>query len=475
MNRTPPPFVSLEGPRAGDAGRPARIAVLLGLALLTVAAVTLGYGPMINTGDWWRICPSGHFVAMGWQPLQPSYPLSAKGAAPSSALALLVHLGLLLQLAWGSHVYWTPLIFIALCGIFLGGCFAAAKACRTRADELTLALVILMGALYGFYFKSFYQEATTLALLPWFFGGLLALRQGRPGLFVVATCLLLSSKVENVFIVPVALAVLWLHAYPRKGLWVAASLLGIAVTAGLSFQVQDGANYRTPNDYNRYYSGIGWPSMGVAEAPPRSFDAMRSYLYAQMPKSLGKPESLPARDADLMGTTYWMTGYELSVIAAAGTPADKARFREIVQRGRFAQVLAHFASHPAALPGYLWSPLVVATRFDYDLSYIRTDASRPADAWSWFRAVDEIVLARLGYVLLGACAAALLMAARRRSLPAALLAGYFFVGAPIFCVLGDGYYEIEKHLSSLWFFAPVILYLCFVGFDAGGRGARRRS
>lgn len=474
MNRTPPTLMRAEGPRAGGTVRPARIAALTGLALLAVAAVSLGYGPMVNTGDWWRICPSGHFTAMGWQPLQQSYPLNAKGAAPSSALALLVHLGLLLQLAWGSHVYWTPLIFIALCGIFLGGCFTAARACRTRADELTLALVILVGALYGFYFKSFYQEATTLALLPWFFGGMLALREGRPGLFVVATCLLLSSKVENVFIVPVALAVLCLHAYPRKGLWVAGSLLGIAVTAGLAFQVQDGANYRTPNDYNRYYSGIGWPSMGVAEAPPRSFDAMRSYFYTKLPKSLGKPESLPARDADLMGTTYWMTGYELSVIAAAGTPAEQARFREIVQRGRFGRILAHFASHPAALPGYLWSPLVVATRFDYDLSYIRTDAARPPDAWSWFRAVDEWVLSRLGYALLGAFAVALLMAARRRSLPAALLAGYFFVGAPIFCVLGDGYYEIEKHLSSLWFFAPVILYLCAEGFDAGGRGARRR-
>ena len=474
MNRTPPTLMRAHGPRAGGTGRHARIAALTGLALLAVAAVSLGYGPMINTGDWWRICPSGHFVAMGWQPLQQSYPLSAQGAAPSSLLALLVYLGLQLQLAWGSHVYWTPLIFIALCGIFLGGCFVAAKACRRPADHLTLVLVILMGALYGFYFKSFYQEATTLALLPWFFGGLLALREGRPALFVVATCLLLSSKVENVFIVPVALGVLCLQAYPRKGLWVAVALLGIALTAGLSFQVQGGSRYRTPNDYNRYYSGIGWPSMGVAEAPPRSFDAMRSYFYARMPKSLGKPESLPARDAELMGTTYWMTGYELSVIAAAGTPAEQARFREIVQRGRFGRVLGYFASHPAALPGYLGSPLVVATRFDYSLSYIRTDAARPPDAWSWLRAVDEWVLARLGYGLLGAFAAALLMAARRRSLPAALLAGYFFVGAPIFCVLGDGYYEIEKHLSSLWFFAPLILYLCLTGFDSGARGARRR-
>ena len=446
--------------------------LLASLAAATLVAVALGYGPMINSGDWWRICPSGHFTAMGWQPLQETYPLSAKGAVPSSVLALLVQIGLWLQLAWGSQVYWTPLVFIALCAMFLGGCLVAARACGTRADHWALASVILVGALYGFYFKSFYQEATTLALLPWFLGGLFALREGRPGLFVVVTCLMLGSKVENLFVIPIALAALALHAYPRKRTWLAVALLGIAATAGLSFLVQHGPDYRTPNDYNRYYSGIGWSSMGLEDAPPRTFDAMRRYAYARLPKSLGKPEAMPSRDAELMGTTYWMTGYDLSVLAAAGSPADKARFREIVDRGSLGNFLGYFARNPGALPGYLWAPLKLAVRFDYDLSYIRTEASRTAGAWSWLRAADEFVLARLGYLLLGAFAAALLAAARRRSLRGALLAGYFFLGAPLFCVLGDGYYEFEKHLTSLWFFAPLVVFLCVTDFAPGASGER---
>ncbi len=426
-------------------------------------AVALGYAPMINNGDWWRVCPSGHFSAMGWQPLHTRYPLIPTGAAPNSTLALLVQLGLWLQLAVGAQVYWTPLIFLVLCGVFLAGCFMALGNCRYAADRWIMACVILMGAAYGFYFKSFYQEAATLALLPWFLGGMLALRDGRPAVLFVTTCLLLASKIENVFFVPIALALFLVYRYPRKTPWVAASLLALAAIVGFSLRVE--RDFTAPNAYNRYYSGVGWVSKGVATVPHRTFNGLRAYFYAQLPPSLEDPKSIPPMGADLMGTSYWPTGWRFSEIAAAGSPADKARFQDIMRHGQLGPFLGHFARHPGSIPGYLGSPLVVAARLNYDLNYIRVSSPQPVDRLAFITRVDDFVLSWLGYLYTALFAFALMVAAWRRSVMGALLAGYFFIGAPIFCVLGDGYYEIEKHLSSLWFFAPVILHMCITDFE----------
>ncbi len=452
-----PPLDPVAGARARGPGRDAWNSALAWLALLCMLAVAVGYAPMINNGDWWRVCPSGHFSAMGWQALHASYPLIATGAAPNSTLALLVQLGLWLQLALGSQVYWTPLIFLALCGVFLGGCFMALANCRCAADRWIMASVILMGALYGFYFKSFYQEAATLALLPWFLGGMLALRDGRPAILFLSTCLLLASKIENVFFVPIALALFLVYGYPRKTLWVAATLLALAAILGFSFRVE--RDFSAPNAYNRYYSGVGWVSKGVATAPHRTFNGLRTYFYATLPKSLEDPKSIPPKGADLMGSSYWPTGWGFSEIAAAGSAADKSRFQDIMRHGQFGPFLGHFARHPGSIPGYLWAPLVVAARLNYDLNYLRVPALQPVDPLPFVARVDDFILGRLGYVYTALFAFALMVADWRRSVAGALVAGYFFIGAPIFCVLGDGYYEIEKHLSSLWFFAPVILHM----------------
>lgn len=443
-------IVRLSGPAA-----PASFIAVCAIALLANQTI----GGTVNNGDFSRVFQSMAIHADAWQVLRPHYeflpgPPLATPASTMGAFGWLLSSALM---GIGAHGVNTLLLAAALQMVYLSGLITLTRI--APAARLVAGTTVLVAVGYGFYFRSLFEEAAVLALAPWLAASIVHMhRTGRSAPFLLSASAIILAKAQMVFVLPLLLLMLHsgMQGSARRRRWIVVVLGGstlIAVAAGYASYLAQTGGMTPINEYNRMYNGIGWALQSSADWPASNFNERLTYFYdhkTAIQQATRADEPLPGRS--LLGTTYWPTGAEISARAWApnATATDRSRVAEVFSQGKFGPYFQYVDSHPSIVPDLVGNTYLTALTSDYSMGYVRNPQTKNT---LMARTLSAIGSVSLQWVLLTVTALAL----RRRSWAAVLIAVYYLLGAPLFVVLGDGYFEFEKHMAPYLMLAPAIL------------------
>ena len=438
-------------------------AALILCFILLYALVATSYGPMLSNGDFERVTrsmglmivhPGSTVIARG-APLEDTYPFATSAGLSFNTLGALVYLLYWPQKILGLSVYHTALIADGLNLLYFSAVYLliGAETRRWRGWLLGLAFSALY-LIYGFVFKSLYQDAMVLALSPWLLLGLQRINQRRQyAIFIVAAMALMLTKMQMVFMAPVVVAIMFytdrrFYRQAAKRQMVEGVLLCSALSM-LSFNSVDNVN-----NYDRYYNGLGWTLQNVQAWPVSSFYPRLEYFYRNRSALQAQSQSVePTQSPMLLGTSCWPS--EVKILNSHLSPQGVEHEQQVMDVGKMRHFLAFMWQHPRVIPRYLRSVYQLSASSDYALHYLRTPAL--SNSW-WARALyaaSERYFAYAGYGFF-ALGGLLLLSG---DITIACVALYFFLGAPLFVCLGDGFYEFEKHLNVYFMLLPLCLFL----------------
>jgi hypothetical protein len=215
---------------------------------------------------------------------------------------------------------------------------------------------------------------------------------------------------------------------------------------------------RAPNQYNRYFNGVGWSLTQSADWPVQRFDERHPYFYKhQQQLQAPLPTALP--QYSYLGTSYLPTASTLLDITKDPDHTEAQREQaqilhdQLIAQGRLGTYLATLAQHPAVLWPLIKNTYLTAVRSDYIVAYSRS-ATQLAPAAAQVLATAQTQLARVfGWIFIATLLLALLC---RRSWFSAAVTGWMLL-APLAVVAGDGFFEFEKHMTAFFVFLPCAL------------------
>lgn len=445
---------------------------------MLAAASFLLAGVMIDNGDFWRVARGAGIHPLPWQPLADRYPLPASPTAlgPSTTLEALVGaLAVAHRWAGSAHFHLASLRAL-LVAIFVAGLFRLLRDTTGRERLRACALTLTLFTLYAFYLKSLYEEAVVLAALPWLLAGIARLQgDGRVRTFALASAAVLAAKAQMVFALPVLLFVV-ADAAGRRAVSPAIAIVAgatLVAAAALPLATMHGPGEMRPfqTAYNRFFNGLGWSAQHVASWPARNFTERHRHFEANQPELQARSLAFePFPGHTFLGTSYWPTGDAMHAAEQRGeTPSPP--WAALVAQGRIPSYARHLAQHPVLFADHLFATYAVTLGSDYRLDYVRT---HPPEAPGWTRRLS----APVAWTLQGLGAAFLALGAwlvlRAGTAGRKAVAAYWFLGAPLFTVLGDGYHELERHLTPYFMLVPAIVMIVLPPPPASRIGPRRR-
>jgi hypothetical protein len=413
------------------------------------------YSPMVNNNDYFRVAHSMGIVVPTGIRSGDYYLFTTPAVLPRTSFALLGYGFYWLQIIFGSHGFHTALLEYALSAIFFSGLFLLVLNQKKIGTSVLIILVLSLEYLvFGFYFKSLYEEVMVLALLPWLLYGIEKIRDKKCyGVFVTAGFFIILAKVQMAFICPVLIAIIYdsdKKFLSDKNKRIMAELLLLAVmidyhSSGAALDV---------NRYDRYYNGIGWSLQNVAAWPAQTIGERARYFYGHQRTlqalSQGYETTTTARR---MGTSYYPT--EVHLLANNKlTQQQRDAEQKIIDMGGFKNIGGLFSAHFNLIPQVLGNVYLVTLRSNYSLEYVRGIRRIDSPCLQYIVHFFNWLLARCGYLY--ATTGALLLIIRQCKV-STLMALYFFLGAPLFVFFGDGYFEFEKHLQPYLMLLPLIL------------------
>ena len=439
------------------------------LALATLGALLLYFSlaffyqaPLLNNGDYQRITQG--LISM------PVYEALSNAcfAIDSSALylpfsipSLIFETTLLINLAVGRACWSIEGYFVLLCSIYLlGVIFVIWK----KQLNLSIAISLVIAPLFfSPFLKSLYEEGVVLALIPWliFFINVHKKQGSVIGLLVVIGLMLLS-KLQLLLMIPTILYFVVNAQSPstphssKLKLWVKTSIFGIALMAlvGAGVLSKQSQNDGYANAYNRLFNGIGWALQEVQRWPVNTFTQRLDYFYSHQ-KTLQAPlqNTEPYSGQALWGTSYWPTGLEL---LTSGNDPQWQQIEALLTPMTFAKYFYH---HPQLIAQYLTSAAAVFVSSDYSLHYLKvksnTSQSNAPQIQSALLLLNDALLASCAilYCLL------MISVLLNRAGFGRLVAIATILFAPLAIVLGDGYFEYEKHMMPFFMCMPILLLL----------------
>ncbi len=428
--------------------------------VVIVAVLWLCEGPAINTGDWDRATVPAGFLAPSWEPMQPHYTLGtpAQFANNSSMGVLLSALGWLTQRTGHATLATAPILVVLLLALLAGSFFLARRACG-HGHRLVLATLALVLLCYTVYLKSFYGESLVLALTPALCLGIRQLvQQNRALLFTLCAAIIIYAKQQMIFVAPIIILLLlrnlWLYGSVNLRVW--ASLLCIVLISATTLGVH--SENRAPNQYNRYFNGVGWSILQSAHWPAHRFDERHPYFYKHQQQLMASlPVTLP--QYSYLGTSYLPTASTILDVArhSEHTEAQKEEaqtlYDQLIAQGRLGNYLVTLAQHPAVVWQLIKNTYLTAVRSNYIVAYTRS-AVRLAPAAAEALAVAQAQLAHVfGWIFIATLLLALVCNKSRFS---AIITAWMLL-APLAVVAGDGYFEFEKHMTAFFLFLPCAL------------------
>lgn len=139
--------------------------------LLITAFILISFSnsTSINNGDWLRVTYMGGFSPEPWSPLTSSYPFIGNiHLGHSTTMGLIIGLIAAVIRDLSSSSFISALSISALYLIFISGLIRISNLRSIKHSRSLSFLLLLIYFFYGFYFKSFFEEASILAFLPWF-------------------------------------------------------------------------------------------------------------------------------------------------------------------------------------------------------------------------------------------------------------------------------------------------------------------
>lgn len=427
------------GNLARQTSSPWLFALALALVLTWLTVGPLGIG-LSNNGDGWRLLRRAWTVdpLMGQpHPLADVYdmvPWSLDNLAqglPRSTSGLVFFLIAVLSQAIGATHFYLPLVTFVYHLVFLTGLAQWVRRSPSRGERaasLTLWGGLLVTPYTMAVFHSVLEEAAFVALLPWWTYLLRHVWRHGQGLtaFVGVSLGVLLAKPQTAIFLPLVMGILW-RARGWAVMWPA---LGLVVSVSL-LAYRSQTQHAPYNGFNRL-SGVAASLAGVSTWPERHFEARRDAagqrVHPEDARQLGLPEALrPA-----WGQSFWPY---CAPQAQAGCEIGS----EEGQTGRF---LRRLLSHPATLWASMRESWWTAANADYSLRYIAMQGRRltlPGEA-----TLLHGLMAGSGMLWWGLLALTLWSGLKGMVLPLAL--GLTLVCTPTLVVLGDGYYEFERHL-----------------------------
>lgn len=410
-----------------------------GLAWMTSHMWELG---RIDNGDGWRVLRRATvFGSERWlrQPVQWHYemaPFSVNAivqSLPKATSGLLVFVLAILHRCLGFtqfHV-WTMVACYLAIYLFGAGCWVrAARTWPLRGANALLFSLLLLNPFTLSYFNSFYEEAAVFALMPWWTYQTQRSFQNPSAAnlrwFYVSTAAMLLSKTQ---MTPVLLVAGALHLWRLKAITWQMGLIALLAAMSAAKGVHQHEQF---NAFNRVQNGLAYSVSGVSHWASRDHEARqleaKQRVSWQSGRELGLPDDLRAS----WGGGFWPDGVAASDAARA----------EASHTGKVGTYLSILWMHPSALGMLIKESYLTAAQADFTMAYIymRHGQLEPAPASSGWQAL----MAHLGWLYwlaAGTCA----LAFWQRNLCVGALTAVILI-SPLFVVLGDGYYEFEKHL-----------------------------
>ena len=317
-----------------------------------------------------------------------------------------------------------------------------------------LSTPILLGLLIGPFFfspylKSLYEEGLVFALLPWVVLSSDRLRQSRKVLgFTVSSALLILAKTQLILFLPAMLWAIFFYSQRLK-----LSSLKIICVGGILILAVSGSLYQKlkqedslVNAYNRLFNGIGWSMQSVHTWPANHFIARLKYFSShqnELQELTKSAELIP--NQNLWGTSFWPKGVELL------TSGNDPLWEQIEQHLDPKSFLEFFYSRPGVLAQYVQNGVMIFITSNYSFSALREIGP------STFSARLEIINYYCLQAVIWVYSLLFLHFWVSRKGFSLILGMLIIIGAPFAVLVGDGFFEFEKHLTSFWITLPLLV------------------
>ncbi len=439
------------------------------LGIVTALAISWTHGGTVNNGDFSRVFDSMSVHAPGWVPLETEYRILTEPVItpPGSSMGAIGWCFLAISDILGATTIRVWIVGGLMTALYLAGSVLVSLTNGSRR-VVVLLLSLMTIIMYGLYFRSVYEEAIVVALTPLLAAGIMRLHQkGTLTLLLVAGITILLAKAQMVFMLPIIIICVWSGLVQFKpSFWkvkgALATALLVATCTGYAGYLSHTAEMSSVNSYNRLYNGIGWALQKSAEWPEKTFADRLAYFQSNRERLQNATvEFEPRNEFKLLGTSYWPDGSELS--GSSWQPEATSELRslvvEVFDEGSFGNYFKYLNDHPSAVASLILNTYRMTATSDYSLSYLRNPST--ANSWS---SVAFSNFARFSFLVSFLALGGLTMLSRDRLSMLVLL--YFTLGAPILVVLGDGYYEFEKHMVPYLMTVPAVaaLLICRWGY-----------
>jgi len=427
--------------------------------LLITAFVLISFSnsTSINNGDWLRVTYMGGFSPEPWSPLTSSYPFIGNiHLGHSTTMGLIIGLIAAVIRDLSSSSFISALSISALYLIFISGLIRISNLRSIKHSRSLSFLLLLIYFFYGFYFKSFFEEASILAFLPWFCLGYFEVTQNHRFLiFNLSSFAIIYSKQQMIFLSPILIMLLIFHSLnsqKKRPILISAAVVLFATLSTLNSKH---SSNRYPNQYNRYYNGIGWSWMNAHSWPAKTFNERALYFYNHQAALVQKlPQEL---DHEFIGTNFWPTGAALAEQSkseiSTSDPQKKNKIETLVDSGAIVPYLSYFIHHPKFVFQFIKNTYLITLQSDYSLEYIRTDVFMTSH---FMKALQKTRAFLLGHIAQICAVSLLILVFAIPNLPITLVSLWFAL-MPIFVTMGDGYYEFEKHLVPFLMLIPFLV------------------
>jgi hypothetical protein len=421
---------------------------LISGALLTYFILIFVYqAPLLNNGDYHRIT-NGLISIPAYTSLSNAcFPINEKlFYTPLSTTSLFFEISLVINLVLGKDCWSLNNFFLMLSVIYLLGVFIYAK--QDKTNKIVLIGLILAPCFFSPFLKSLYEESVLLTLLPWLVVSVhLALTQSKLILFGIMSILLILTKIQLLLLLPglFFLAHYLYKQYERQVIVLIIYLSIMIIVVGMAIY---GKQDTAPNAYNRLFNGVGWSMQEVDQWPANQFISRLEFFSRhqnELQQSTNSTELV--KDINLWGTSYWPTGLELF------TSGNDPRWEKITEAISLKKFLAFFYHHPKVTWTYLRNITGIFIQSDYSISYLQD--VKPNSISIGLSAVNRFCMQHLSW-LYCFLLATYLYTKRNWGL---VLGTPILLLAPFFVVLGDGFFEFEKHMMPFFISLPLLLIL----------------